>query len=182
MDSCGAFSRERAVKRSIVVKYCLIALATLLAIACGLWLLGWRPNFDRSIELSDIFGSVENGSAYDRATVDLGNVKKVVLPDDVVLRRVGDPGQLTVFMKKRMSFHGWPPESMSIRDERKNMGCAVKRDGADLLVATFGEWDSHIEGGTKITVLACVPEGVEVEQRKGLSVRRALDRNGTGSI
>jgi hypothetical protein len=62
---------------------------------------------------------------------------------------------------------------MSIRDARKNMGCATKREGEDLVVATYGEWDSHIEGGAFMLVLAVVPEGVEVESRKGLS--------GTGS-
>jgi hypothetical protein len=72
-------------------------------------------------------------------------------------------------MKKTMAFGGHPPEGISIRDVRKNMGCAVKVVDGALIVATFGEWDSHIEGGTSLRMVAVVPEGIEVEQRPGLS-------------
>jgi hypothetical protein len=167
---------RRTVKRSTAVKWSLVSLAVLLVIACGLWLSGWWPNFDRSIELSDRFGNVENGSAYDRAAVDLGTAKKVVLPHDAVIRRGGEPGKMQFFMKKTMGFHGHPPKPMSIRDARKNMGCAVKVEGDDLLLATFGEWDSHIEGGTRMKLVAEVPEGIDVEQRKGLSGEDSVGR------
>jgi hypothetical protein len=156
------------VKRS-VVRWSLVILVVLLVIAGGLWMTGWWPNFDPSIELSERFGRVENGSAYDRAAVDLGTAKKLTLPDDAVVRRSGEAGKVQLFMKKTLAFGGHPPEPMSIRDARKNMGCAVKAEGDALVVATFGEWDSRIEGGTELRLVAVVPEGVEVEQRKGLS-------------
>lgn len=41
------------------------------------------------------------------------------------------------------------------------------------MVATFGEWDSRIEGGADITLMAIVPEGLEVERRQGLSGPRS---------
>lgn len=157
------------MKRSIVMKWSLVVLAVLLLIAFGLWLTGWRPNFDRGIDLSDRFGKVENGSAYDRAAIDIAGAKKIVLPHDAGVRRADEPGKIQFFMKKTLGFGGHPPERMSIRDARKNMGCAVKADGDDLLLATFGEWDSRIEGGTHMKLVAYVPEGIEVEQRKGLS-------------
>jgi hypothetical protein len=160
---------RKGLTSSIVMKWSLAVLAVLLLIAFGLWLTGWRPNIDRSIDLSDRFGKVENGSAYDRAAIDIAGAKKIVLPHDAVVRRAGEPGKVQFFMKKTLGFGGHPPERMSIRDARKNMGCAVRADGDNLLLATFGEWDSHIEGGTRMKLVAYVPEGVEVEQRKGLS-------------
>jgi len=147
----------------------LIVLAILLLVAGGVWMIGWWPSLDRSIEMSERFGSVQNGSAYDRAAVELGATKKLVLPDNAVVRRTGEEGEVHLFMKKTLAFHGHPPEPMSIRGARKNMGCAFKVEGDTLTVATFGEWDSRIEGGAHMQLVAYIPERVELEQRKGLS-------------
>ena len=38
-----------------------------------------------------------------------------------------------------------------------------------MTVATFGEWDSHIEGGADIKLIAVVPSGLTVERRNDLS-------------
>jgi hypothetical protein len=157
------------MKRSVVMTWSLVVFMALLFIAGGLWLVGWRPNFDCSVVLSERFGKVENGSAFDRAAVDLGNARKVVLPHDVVVRRTSAATEVRLFMKKTLAFGGHPPERMSIRDARKNMGCAGKSEGDALLVATYGEWDSRIEGGADMKLVVVVPEDVEVEQRKGLS-------------
>jgi hypothetical protein len=156
------------VNRS-VVRWSLVVLVVLMAISGGPWITGWWRNFDPSIELSERYGNVDNGSAYDRAAVDLGAAKKLVLPDNAVVQRWGEAGKVQLFMKKTLEFRGHPPEPMSIGDARNNMGCAVKVEGDDLLVATFGEWDSRIEGGADIRLFAVVPEGVELELRKGLS-------------
>jgi hypothetical protein len=121
---------------------------------------------DKKFRVSD---KVENGTAYDRAAVDLGKANKVVLPDSAVVRRAGEAGKLQLFMAKTLSFAGHPPEPMSIREARKNMGCAVRMEGVSLGIATYGEWDSRKEGGAHMKLIAMVPEGVEVEQRKGLS-------------
>jgi hypothetical protein len=168
------------MKRPVVVIWMLAALAALGTAGGALWLSGWRPNFDDSIELSDSFGKVENGSAYDRAAVDLGDAKKLILPHDAAVRRVREPGEVVYFMKKTLSFHGHPPEPMSVRDARKHMGCAVKREGDDLLLATFGEWDSHIEGGAHVKLVVYVPDGIDVEQRKGLSGGNSAARKWDG--
>src|SRR5258708_9041684 len=71
-------------------------------------------------------------------------------------------------MAKTLAFFGHPPAPMSIRNARKNVGCAVKPEEDALVVATYGEWDS-IEGGARMKLLASVPEGVEVEHRNGFS-------------
>jgi hypothetical protein len=107
---------------------------------------------------------VENGIAYDRATLDLGGAKKVVLPAEAAVRRTGEAGKVQLLMAKRLSFGGHPSETMSIRQSRKEMGCAVRTEGAALVVAIHGEWDSGIEGGARVRLVAVVPEGVEVDQ------------------
>lgn len=163
------------MRRAVALKWSLVTLAILLAIAGGLWLAGWLPlGNDPSIVIDNSGpgynrSKVENGSAYDRAAVHLGAAKKVVLPDDAVVQRSAEAGKVELFMKKTLAFGGHPSERMSIRDARKNMGCAVKAEEGALVVATFGEWDSHIEGGTFMRMIAVIPEGMELEQRKGLS-------------
>jgi hypothetical protein len=158
------------MKRSVVMKWSFVVATVLLALVSGCWrLIGWSPNFDSSVVLSERFGWVENGSAYDQAAVDLGTAKKVVLPHDAVVRRTGEAGKVQLFMRKTLGFVGHPPESMSIRDARRNMGCVVQIEGDALVIATFGEWDSRIEGGAELQLVAVIPEGVELEQRKGLS-------------
>jgi hypothetical protein len=42
-------------------------------------------------------------------------------------------------------------------------------DDDALVIATYGDLDSQSEGGTQVKLVAIVPDGVEVEQRKGLS-------------
>lgn len=116
---------------------------------------------------------VENGTAYDKAVVDLRAARRVVLPDTAVLRRGGGVGTVRLLMAKRLSFGGHPPEPMTLSGARKNMGCAVRAEGGSLVVATYGEWDSRVEGGADITLIAIVPDGLEVKRRKGLSGPRS---------
>lgn len=113
--------------------------------------------------------NVENGSAYDRSTVELGASNKVVLPEDAVVRRSGVPGKIQVLMEKTLGFGGHPGEPMSIHEARKEMGCATRVDGDVIMLATFGEWDSHIEGGATMKLIVIIPQEIDVERRKGLS-------------
>ena len=128
---------------------------------------------DPSLLLDNQFGpswnwNVENGAAYDRATVEPGTAKKVVLPDTAIIQRTSKPSPIRLFMEKRLGFAGHPTELWSIRDLRKNMGCAIKIDDGNLVIGTFGEFHT-IEGGTYMRLVAFVPEGLNVELRKGLS-------------
>jgi hypothetical protein len=122
-----------------------------------------------SVVLSRKFGNVENGSAYDKAAIELGDFTRVILPDDAAVRHEGEAKKLQIYMKKTLGFVGHPPEAMSIRQARNYMGCAVQVEKTALVIATFGEWDSHIEGGARIKVLFVVPKGVEIEKRSKLS-------------
>jgi hypothetical protein len=160
----------------------LSVVAIILLIAAGLWITGWRPNFDPSLELGERwgkFGIVENGSAYDRAAVDLDAAKRLILPDTAIIRDGGVGSQVEIFMKKTLGFHGHPPSQMSIRDTRKKMGCAVKIEDDGLVIATFGEWESK-EGGAHLRLIAVVPNGVKVEQRKDLSGPHSIGREWQG--
>src|SRR5262245_11761210 len=150
----------------------LMAQRNLLAVAAlGLILTGCSSDGDPSVSLdrhrapSDM---VENGTAYDRATVEVGSATRIVLPDNATVRRTGEGGPLRLFMAKRLAFAGHPPQPMGVRDARANMGCATKPEGNGVVIATFGEW-GNIEGGADIKIVAEVPNGLAVEQRAELS-------------
>jgi hypothetical protein len=127
-----------------------------------------------SVVLSRKFENVENGSAYDKAAVELGDFAKVILPDDATVRQEGEGKKLQIYMKKTLGFAGHPPEPMSIKHARNHMGCAVQLEKTALVIATFGEWDSHIEGGARMKVLFVVPKGVEIEKRSKLSGENSI--------
>jgi hypothetical protein len=124
---------------------------------------------------------VENGSAYDQAAIDVTPYKAIYLPEDADVQIGAEEGKLQLFMRKTLSFGGHPPESMYLRDTRKHMGCALKAEDDALLVATFGEWDSHIEGGTFMGLLFLVPEGIEVRRKANLSGPNSAGREWNGS-
>lgn len=124
---------------------------------------------DASLVLGQKFGNVENGSAYDKAIVKVSAGKKIVLPDTATIRQDGEGDGVQVFMKKTLSFGGHPPARMSIKEARKNMGCATQDENRALVLATFGEWNSHIEGAARMKLLIIVPKGIEVEKRPKLA-------------
>jgi hypothetical protein len=166
----------------------LVALAGLAVVLAAGAVVLWpdRADSDPSMVISEVFPTihgrtVENGSAFDQAALDIGKYKKIVVPDSAAVRRNGKGDKLQIFMKKSLGFHGHPPESMSIRTAREHMGCAVKEQDSSLVLATFGEWDSHIEGGTRMDMKLLVPEGVEVEKRGGLSGEHSDGREWHGT-
>jgi hypothetical protein len=113
---------------------------------------------------------VQNGKAYDKATINIGDEKFVVVPDDAKIEHNGPDGRIEIYIEKTLEFGGHPGELMSIRNERKNMGCVMKSEADKLIIATYGEWDSNIEGGAFIQALVIrVPDKLKVETRKGLS-------------
>jgi len=129
---------------------------------------------DASVVPGDAFGDVENGSAYDAAVVDTGGAKKLVVPNSAEVRQEGEAGKIQIFMRKTLSFAGHPPAAMKIKQWRNNMGCAKKTDNDSLQIATFGEWDSHREGGADMGVLIVAPKGINIERRKDLSGEESL--------
>lgn len=114
---------------------------------------------------------ITNGQAYDKAVLDIGDYKGVIVPDDAKVEHGAPAGQMEINMKKSLHWMGHlgPGVFRHIRDERKRMGCASKTEADKLVIATWGEWDSLIEGGASMKMLIRVPAGLRVETRKGLS-------------
>ncbi len=140
-----------------------------------------RAEPDRSIALAKPWRTlrgltVENGSAFDQAAVELEGARKVIVPDTAVVRPGGDGQRLQIFMRKALAYRGQSAEPLGIRTTRNQMGCATRSEAGALAVATFGEWDSRIEGGASMGVVVLVPTGVEVEKRPGLSGPQEEDR------
>ena len=125
-----------------------------------------------------IDANVQNGTAFDHATVDIGSARRIVLPNNTTVRRGGQKGKLVLYMAKTLAFAGHPPVKIGLDNARKYMGCAYAREDDAIVIATFGEWDS-VTGGAVLRLIAVVPDGVEVELRKGLwgPYSEALQRN-----
>src|ERR1700674_2397342 len=72
--------------------------------------------------------------------------------------------------KEGRFYYGHPTEDnrLSIRHERKAMGCSCGSEGDKLVFMTYGEWFTK-EGGASIMVHFVVPEGLRVETRPDLS-------------
>ncbi len=112
--------------------------------------------------------TVENGKAYDKASLDIKSYKTLVVPENAQVRIEGAGPRLQIFMEKTLSFGGHPAESMSVRTERREMGCAFKMEEATMVLATFGEWSSK-EGGAHMRLVLVAPPGWEIEKRAKLS-------------
>jgi hypothetical protein len=112
--------------------------------------------------------NVENGTVYDRATVEIRDALKVVFPENTTIRRGGNPRKIQLFMAKTRSFAGHPSEIMTLNGIRKEMGCSVRKADRIMVISTYGEWDSGIEGGTRMKLVAIVPEQIQVVPRKAL--------------
>ena len=112
---------------------------------------------------------VENGAAYDKAVIDLSDCRGLVLPANAEVRFGAPKGEMRLFMQKELCFAGHPGSWISIRGERKHMGCALTRSAGTVTLGTFGEWDSQIEGGTRMRVVCVVPDGLRVFRRQALS-------------
>lgn len=115
-------------------------------------------------------GMVTNGTAFDRATIDMGECRWIVVPTKTEVEFSEEPGRATLFMKKEMGFMGHPSERMTIDEERRQMGCAYRKHEGKVFVGKFGEFDSGIEGGKFISLKIRVPEGTVIERTDDLEL------------
>jgi hypothetical protein len=146
-----------------------MAIAFLAAVGC-------QANENGGIDAPVRFENVENGVVYDRAVIDHLAARRMVLPDNAIVRRGAEIGKIQLFMAKRVAFFGHPPEPVTLKGARKYMGCATKMENNALVVATWGEWNSHKEGNAGISLVAIIPESMECEQRTGLSGEESAAR------
>jgi hypothetical protein len=111
------------------------------------------------------------GSVFDRGNVSLkASIKRIILPSNAAVA-VGAPAStIEVFTEKNLGFMGHPPTPITAESVRHNMAIATREDGSDLLLGTFGEFDTHIEGGAGLLLFVRVPsDGVTVLGRRELS-------------
>ncbi|MCP4614155.1 MAG: hypothetical protein GY845_36175 [Planctomycetes bacterium] len=113
--------------------------------------------------------AVVNGFSYEKATLQLPSHKPLVIPQEALVERKRQGDEVEIYLEKSLEFFGHPPSPMHIRDAREYMGIALREEKDAILVATFGEWDSHVEGGASIRVFVCVPEKMELKTVKQLS-------------
>jgi hypothetical protein len=137
---------------------------------------------DQSFTLSGKQASdkVENGRAYDRALIIVEGQTGVVVPSDARIEQGAAHGRIEVYLEKSLDYWGHPHRFMSIREERKAMGCASRSDAHQLAIATWGEWNDDLEGGAQMKVLIRVPPGLRIEARKGLSGPIIIGPRGSG--
>jgi hypothetical protein len=107
---------------------------------------------------------VTNGTAFDRATIDIGGCRSVVVSSDTKVEFSEKPDRLTVLMEKQMGFFGHPPKSTSIDEMRTKMGCAYRKKDGKLPIGKFGEFDTGSEGGKSVSLTVCVPAGTVIER------------------
>jgi hypothetical protein len=69
---------------------------------------------------------------------------------------------------KELAFYGHPPRAMSIKTGYKYMGYCTQIKNDSLFLATFGEWNTHIEGFATMEYLLYVPNNIHPIKRSGL--------------
>jgi hypothetical protein len=164
----GAMSRLRFTRRTVS-----LVIGAALLTGCGPATSPKNGGDDPSLrDLSYPFleGSrffVENGRAYDKATVELGSHTVLVVPGDARVGQGAPEGRVELYMEKEMGDDS-RVEYRSIRDIRKRMGCVSRKDGQTLLIATYGYYE-HKHGGASLNLLVKVPAGLRVEKRNSLS-------------
>jgi len=111
---------------------------------------------------------VTDGTAYDRADLDLSRFTRVELPKSATVFKSADARHCRLVMEKLLDFAGHPGEAVSIAEDRKKMGCAMQTHGDTVAIGTFGEYDTHIEGGAFLHMVVWVPSSVQVVRRDDL--------------
>ena len=110
---------------------------------------------------------VENGTLRGAATLDVSEIRWIVVPKDAVIARTAEPG-VRLIVERTLSFDGYPPASMLKADWSGCMGAMSKRSGNVLTIWTFGTWNSRIEGGAAVLLDVRIPRGISVLRRAKL--------------
>src|SRR5438270_11801056 len=110
----------RRTKKIVLI---LLLIVLLLVLGQVTWYYYPFSFLDSSIVVSERYVAiggaiVENGSAFDRAVLDVTPYKTLILPDDAAVRDGAPAKEVQIFMQKKLSFGGHPPERMSIRGAR----------------------------------------------------------------
>jgi hypothetical protein len=124
---------------------------------------------------SAAIGIVRNGTAYDRAVLELGDHDTIVIPTRAKLERAAGNAAIVIEMEKSLGFMGHPVQRITIDEARRDMGCAWLSKNGKLFLATFGEFLSGGDGGRTIELTVAVPEGIHVERDDRYEMVRTSD-------
>jgi len=118
---------------------------------------------------------VQNGRAYDKASLDVTEIKAIVVPEDALVDPGASEGAVLIYMEKNLGEHGYGYKLdensrpiMTPQHARRNMGCAFKTEGSALIIATYGEW-AHKEGSAVLNLLIRVPSSLTLVKKADLS-------------
>lgn len=159
----ASFQARLAEKMKVFRSPGSLLVALMFVIGCG----GMR---DPSIVYTkSIDPNVVNGVAYDKASIAVDGVSTVVVPANAVVERHRADATCDITMRKELAVFGHPPERITISDARRNMGCAYRREGNVIYLATFGEFETDGHGTRSIGLAISAPDDIVVEKRNGLS-------------
>ena len=101
-------------------------------------------------------------------------LRRIIVPTDAKIVRAKTQ-TIELHVIKMLGFAGQPPRPMRIVDWPSHIGVMQRRNSDTLELATFGSWDSHIEGSASVALEIRVPQKLRVVPRT-----RAIEPVGTG--
>lgn len=123
-----------------------------------------QPKDPSVIYTSSNDSKILQGVAYDQGQLPEGSWEKLVVPEGTKVVRADGGFSWRCVMRKEMDFAGQPQESISLDILRREMGCAVRREGNRILrIGTFGDNKSKGQGKLKTTLTVYVPQTLKVE-------------------
>lgn len=117
-------------------------------------------------------GAIFDGSIFERASAPFA-ATEVVVPDNATVAFGAPSGKIELYLEKTQHFRGHPPQPIPARAVQHNMGIATRSEADRVIISTYGEWDSRIEGYAGILLFVVVPEGTRVRARGDLSGDRS---------
>ena len=119
---------------------------------------------------SGVDPNVVNGSAFDCGAIELEQITTLIVPSEAVVRRTDRTRVVVVRARKNLNFAGHTGgRPINPGTARENMGSAWKRTGRTVRIGTYGEFNTHIEGGAWIDLHLEVPRGLKVDRSADLS-------------
>ena len=112
---------------------------------------------------------VFRGTVYQHATLAVGKHQALRVPSNALVAEGAKAGTIEVYVAKRLSFAGHPPEAMGPDAVRRNLGLATTDDGTTLVVGTYGEFDTHKEGSASLQLFVRVPKTLAVRASDSLA-------------
>lgn len=109
------------------------------------------------------------GSVYQRATLAVGQHQALRVPANALVAEGAKAGTIEVYVAKTLGFAGHPPETMSVESVRRNLGLATTDDGTTFVIASYGEFDTRIEGAATMRLFVRVPKAFPVHVGDGLA-------------